>query len=220
MNKKIQLIESAIDAFNKTKYEFEIFQDGIKKYFLQNPDVSIYVHSIRSRIKDLSHIREKIQRKWDDKDPISKDNIFSRITDLAGVRVLHLFQEQFQFIHSAIISKVESKDWFLQENPIAYTWDPESVEYFKKFDLSIEKKESFYTSIHYLIRPRSDSYICCEIQVRTIFEEIWGEVDHLLNYPQTTTNLACKEQILVLAKLVGAGSRLVDSIFRTHQQKK
>lgn len=86
--------------------------------------------------------------------------------------------------------------------------------------LPVESKESFYTSIHYLVRPRKDSDICCEIQVRTLFEEIWGEVDHSLNYPYETSNIACREQILVLAKLVGAGSRLVDAIFRSHDSSK
>jgi hypothetical protein len=37
----------------------------------------------------------------------------------------------------------------------------------------------------------------------------------LLNYPKKCDVLACREQIVVLAKLVGAGSRLVDAIFRT-----
>ncbi|WP_315782452.1 hypothetical protein [Bradyrhizobium sp. SZCCHNPS1003] len=31
---------------------------------------------------------------------------------------------------------------------------------------------------------RPDSPLSCEIQVRTLFEEIWGEIDHQLNYPR------------------------------------
>jgi ppGpp synthetase/RelA/SpoT-type nucleotidyltranferase len=108
----------------------------------------------------------------------------------------------------------EQKDWHLPEPPKAYTWDPESKRFFENLNIDVEVRESFYTSVHYLVRPRADSPICCEIQVRTLFEEIWGEVDHALNYPTKSENLACKEQLLVLAKLVGAGSRLVDSIFR------
>jgi len=48
-----------------------------------------------------------------------------------------------------------------------------------------------------------------------LFEEVWGEVDHVLNYPQETLIVACREQLRVLAKVVGAGTRLVDSIFRS-----
>jgi hypothetical protein len=37
-----------------------------------------------------------------------------------------------------------------------------------------------------------------------------------MNYPTPSENMACKEQIRVLAKLVGAGSRLLDSLHRVH----
>jgi ppGpp synthetase/RelA/SpoT-type nucleotidyltranferase len=110
------------------------------------------------------------------------------------------------------------KDWHLADRPKAYTWDPESKHFFEELNVAVEVKESFYTSVHYLVRPRADSPLCCEIQVRTLFEEIWGEVDHTLNYPETSPNLSCREQIRVLAKLVGAGSRLVDSIFRSSSE--
>ena len=60
------------------------------------------------------------------------------------------------------------------------------------------------------------SNITCEIQIRTLFEEIWGEIDHTINYPYPTEIVACKEQLRVLAKLVSTGTRLADSIFRTY----
>ena len=213
----IENVETAVKAFEEKMYEFDLFKDAIAGYFLKNPKVSRNIHSVKTRIKDIDHLREKIARKNNDQASICADNIFERITDLAGVRILHLSQDQFPLIHDSIFEKIRSNDWYLNEKPKAYTWDPESVEFFKKFDLEVERKESFYTSIHYLIRPRKDSIICCEIQVRTLFEEIWGEVDHLLNYPKKCDILACREQILVLAKLVGAGSRLVDAIFRSHK---
>ena len=64
------------------------------------------------------------------------------------------------------------------------------------------------------------SDVTCEIQVRTLFEEIWGEIDHTINYPHATNSIACKEQIRVLAKLVSTGTRLADSIFRTYDKYK
>ncbi len=218
-----QAIASAIDAFDQKKHEFKIFMDGVSQWFLTHPPLRQHdfpvVHSIKSRLKDYEHLREKILRNWAEDDPISGDNIFEKITDLAGVRVLHLHQDQFQAIHTGIRAKVDTdRDWYLPEAPKAYTWDPESRQFFENLQIQVLVKESFYTSVHYLVKPRVDSPICCEIQVRTLFEEIWGEVDHALNYPQKSDNLSCREQLLVLAKLVGAGTRLVDSIFRTSGQ--
>jgi putative GTP pyrophosphokinase len=218
-------IASAIAAFEQKRHEFQIFMDGVSQWFSTHPklrqtDFPI-VHSVKARLKNYEHLKEKILRKWNEDDEIAGDGVFEKITDLAGVRVLHLYQDQFQKIHEEILVKVESqRDWYLPEAPKAYTWDPESKQFYEGQNIQVEIKESFYTSVHYLVKPRADSPICCEIQVRTLFEEIWGEVDHALNYPRPTTNLHCREQLLVLAKLVGAGSRLVDSIFRSSVESK
>jgi putative GTP pyrophosphokinase len=55
----------------------------------------------------------------------------------------------------------------------------------------------------------------CEIQVRTLAEEIWGEVDHRLNYPHKADSVACQQQIRALARSTSAAGRLVDAIFAT-----
>lgn len=138
------------------------------------------------------------------------------MTDLAGVRILHLYQDQFIQIHRLIAKQIAEKEWYLHETPVAYSWDPESISFFKELGLDVQYKESFYTSIHYVVKPKFDSNICCEIQVRTLFEEIWGEIDHTINYPSATQNKACKEQLRVLSKLVSTGTRLADSIFQLH----
>lgn len=209
-----------VSAYDEIEHDLGIFMDGVRKWFaehrrLRQNHPSI-VHSVKCRLKDRNHLRDKISRKWKEGCPIGPENIFEKITDLAGVRVLHLYQDQFPLIHDEIMDKIhKQRDWVLVEPPKAYTWDPESKEFFESLSIDVEIKESYYTSVHYVVRPRVDSPHCCEIQVRTLFEEIWGEVDHTLNYPTKSENLACREQLKVLAKLVGAGSRLVDSIFRS-----
>lgn len=207
-------IEELARGYRDRTPDLDLYREGVARFFTTHPRVKEHVHSIKSRIKSEASLREKIARKWRDDDPLTPGNLFQRVTDFAGVRVLHLHQAQFRPIHEAILWKVTEHDWVFAEDPKAYTWDPESVRFFEGMGLRVEAKETFYTSIHYLVRPRADSPMCCEIQVRTLFEEIWGEVDHSMNYPVPTEVVACKEQLLVLAKLVGAGSRLVDSIYR------
>lgn len=213
-----ETLDRCVAAFEAQRDHFELFKEAVEGYFRK--DRSLYaappaIHSIKSRIKDREHAADKIRRKHSDDEPVTVENLFRRITDFAGVRVLHLFQEQFDLIHAAIVRQIERGDWVLHERPKAYTWDPESRTFFERFDLEVSVKESLYTSVHYVVRPRADSDVSCEIQVRTLFEEIWGEVDHMLNYPAPTEILACREQLRVLARLVGAGSRLLDSIYRT-----
>ena len=216
-------MEAIIKQVQNRLHDIDLFRNYTVRFFETHPDLTQspqIVHSVKSRLKNLQHLREKIQRKSSPEDPITPENIFNRITDIAGVRVLHLYQAQFPQIHRAIAQKLDSQDWILYEQPKAYTWDPESQDFFARQGLNVELKESLYTSIHYVIKPREDSPVSCEIQVRTLFEEIWGEIDHLINYPEPTDSVACREQIGVLARLVGAGSRLADSIYRTYSDEK
>jgi ppGpp synthetase/RelA/SpoT-type nucleotidyltranferase len=219
-------IEEAVQAYKQKQFEYKQFLAGVLVFFQEHPVLNQktlpIIHSIKSRIKEPEHLSDKLQRKLDTGIVITKYNIFTSITDFIGVRVLHLYQDQFEPIHSAINEKIESGDWAFVEEPKAYTWDPESLQFYKKLNIQTEVKDTFYTSIHYLVKPNNKNSICCEIQVRTLFEEIWGEIAHTINYPHPTDSLSCKEQLRVLSKLVSTGTRLADSIFRTlkdHNQK-
>ncbi|WP_127564966.1 (p)ppGpp synthetase [Stenotrophomonas indicatrix] len=212
--------EDLLRAYDEIAHDLRIFSNGVVDYIGQHPTLVMpgdeVIHSYKSRLKDREHLRAKIARKEGEGRVITVDNIFDEITDLAGARFMHLFQGQFTQIDSVIRRRVELGDWHLSERPKAYTWDPEAAAFFRKHDLDTNEKASAYTSVHYLIRPRANSPLCCEVQVRTLFEEIWGEVDHRINYPKKTENLASREQIAVLSKIVGAGSRLLDSLTRVH----
>ncbi len=213
------IIEDALKRYDQQRHDLQIFMEGVVNYIGRHPELNLnghqVVHSFKSRLKDREYLRQKILRKSAQGTEINSENLFSKITDLAGVRILHLFQEHFESIDSVIRHKVlEEGDWWFAEQPKAYTWDPETVSFFKQFDLEVSEKPTSYTSVHYLVRPREDSVLCCEIQVRTLFEEIWAEVDHQINYPVPTGDISLREQIAVLSKIVGAGSRLLDSLKR------
>ena len=215
-------MEAIVDRIQSELHDIDLFRENTVRFFETHPHLiqsPQSIHSVKSRMKDWQPLREKIQRKSSTEDPITPENIFDRITDIAGVRVLHLYQSQFTQIHSAIEQKLDSQDWILYEQPKAFTWDPESQSFFADHGLSVEVRESLYTSIHYVIKPREDSPVSCEIQVRTLFEEIWGEIAHMVNYPVPADSVFLKEQIGVLARLVGAGSRLADSIWRTYSDE-
>lgn len=213
-----------VRAYEENIESFDLFHKNVRNFF-ESRSLARHVHSIRHRLKDLDHLLAKIERKNSEdallapdgqKGPITVENIFTRITDLAGVRVLHLHISQFEHIHQALMAKIGEGEFTLFEDPKVYTWDPESNEYFGNFGLQRELKDSYYTSIHYVLRPNSRSKATCEVQVRTLLEEVWGEVDHTMNYPNPTSDSYCREQIRILARLVGAGTHLADSIMRRY----
>lgn len=220
MTDEVDSHENVLLKYDAVLHDLSIFMEGVVKYIGKHPALvksdNRIVHSYKSRLKDRDHLLKKIVRKAEEGKIIDATNLFAEVTDLAGVRILHLFQENFSAIDGVIRHKVADGDWVFAERPRAYTWDPEAVVFFRQFDLDVSEKPTSYTSVHYLVRPRLDSPLCCEIQVRTLFEEIWGEVDHQINYPTPSNNIACQEQIKVLSKIVGAGSRLLDSLRRVH----
>lgn len=210
-----QLFESP-----ERRFTFDRFRKNVVNTFLEHPVLGTEgspVHSVRSRLKHSSHLRDKIKRKLCEQ-TIDAKNIFEKITDFAGVRILHLHRDQFEPIHDLVMAQVAAGEWVLHEPPKAYTWDPEAKKYFEssRFSLDVQQKESLYTSVHYVVKPRPDTETTCEIQVRTLIEEVWGEVDHTINYPHPTSDIASKEQIMVLARLVATGGRLIESIFKCH----
>ena len=147
------------------------------------------VHLIRYRLKDPEHLVAKIIRKKieDPEREITLDNYKSSITDLIGIRAIHLFKEDWVFIHKFI-----EANWDLHEQPLAYIRKGDAgqaIEEYKKYKCDIELHPHGYRSVHYLIQssPGRNPHIV-EIQVRTIFEEGWSEIDHVIKYPNNIVN--------------------------------
>jgi putative GTP pyrophosphokinase len=216
----------AIQVIKDNLHLYELLHDKFLSFINRDPELKTLVHSYKSRFKDLDHLRSKIERKNKEDEllpadkqqgPITGKNIKERITDICGIRILHLYIGQFKNIHTALMKYVESGELSLFETPKAYTWDPEYSQIFTDLGVSPKLKESFYTSVHYVFKPRSDSDITCEVQVRTLFEEVWGEIDHIFNYPEKSESRVIQEQLKVLARVVGAGTRLSDSIFELNK---
>jgi putative GTP pyrophosphokinase len=107
--------DEVLEIFKFKRHEFEIFMDGVAALFQKHPRISEgpfpIVHSIKKRIKDLDHLRRKIERKIVERGHITRENCFDCITDFAGVRVLHLKQDDFGSIKAVIDDKIISGDW-------------------------------------------------------------------------------------------------------------
>lgn len=199
------------------------FKNQVEDFFklntnLYNSNLSI-IHTIKSRIKSEKSLLDKIKRKKIEGKLIHKDNLTHEITDLTGVRILHIHLEQFPYIHKEILSQIENEEWKFYESPKAYSWDDEAINLYESLGITTQKKEQ-YTSVHYVVRIKNNdpNPIYCEIQVRTLFEEIWGEIDHTINYPHKTNSIACKEQLKNLSNMIMTGRGMVDSIFKSHKE--
>ena len=212
-------VDALVEHYLANREKFNTILYQLSGYVAASRVLNNHVHSTKQRTKDPGHVRSKLVRKLlkskTSPEPfdISQENLFKQVNDLAGFRILHLHTRQVKDIHDELISIFDEQRWILVEGPIAKTWDDESRGYFRALGWETEVSESMYTSVHYVVQPNSRSELTCELQVRTLMEEVWGEVDHTINYPVKSSSQSCREQIKVLARLTSSCSRLVDSIF-------
>lgn len=217
-----KLIRGLVQHYRENSDVISTFLQSLRGQVQSSKSLKPYVHSLKSRMKEPDHLEDKLKRKLREfkekgkKFPITTKNLFVKINDLAGLRILHLHTQQVDAIAKALIELFEEESYKLVEGPTARTWDDESRAFFKNIGIKTKKSPSLYTSVHYVIKPNTKTKYTCEIQVRTLMEEVWGEVDHTLNYPHRTKSLACREQIAALARATSTCTRLVDSIFRSH----
>jgi putative GTP pyrophosphokinase len=217
------LIDELVKLFESRRDRFEVIVGSLRGIFVDNKALKPHVHSMKWRVKDPTHLRDKLTRKMLDarRDgtafELTTENLFERINDLAGFRILHLYTRQFETINKIILEELAEAQTPVIDGPTARTWDDESRAYFNSIGVQTKDSKTMYTSVHYIVEANTKTKYTAEIQVRTLAEELWGEVDHTLNYPHESQVLACREQIKVLARVTSSCSRLVDSIFTSHQ---
>jgi putative GTP pyrophosphokinase len=209
-------IDEAVQHFVANHGLFESFAQALMAYFQNDAALAPCIHFIKYRLKDPKHLREKLIRKAMQGDIIDKWRLFGRITDLAGIRIIHLHTSQMEAMHKAILAILEEQQLRLVEKPTANCWDVEYESIFKSFGITPRRRGSMYTTVHYVIRANQKTKVTCEVQVRTLMDEVWGEVSHRINYPTESPSSSCKDQLKVLARLTSGCTRLVDSIFQSH----
>lgn len=134
----------------------------------------INYNAIVSRLKSRESIAEKIERKQ------GKYSQITDITDIAGVRIITYYSEDVDRIAEIIESEFDVD----KEN-------------------SIDKRESLepdrfgYCSVHYVVKmsPKRLSLreykafkgMKCEIQIRSVLQHAWAEIEHDIGYKSEIT---------------------------------
>ncbi len=214
------------EAFKKTGLEWETLEEIYRDYTKLVPLLekktteftlklidSNAVHSVRRRVKKPIHLIEKIIRKGEkySQRNISVKNYKKIVTDLIGVRVLHLFKDDWMEVHNEIIS-----NWEIAETPqINIRRGDYNMEDLKKsiehLNCDIIIREHGYRSVHYLVESsleETGEIIYTEMQVRTVFEEAWSEIDHLMRYPYDVDNPIISEYLSIFNRIVGSADEM------------
>lgn len=161
----------------------------------------IYHHSITSREKDPEKLREKITREGK-----HYDSPLNEITDLAAVRVVAYFPSDID----KIVEIIEKEFNIDKNNSIdkRYSPDPNILG---------------YASVHLVVgfsdeRLKLPDYIMfqnmkCEIQVRTILQHAWAEIEHGMVYKSTDEiHFQIQRRFATLAGLLEVADREFESL--------
>lgn len=163
-------VDSIMKEYDSVQGLYKDFSKKIKELlsvFLETQ--AINVHSIAFREKGKDSLREKLE------DSENKYMELGNVTDLAGIRVITYFSDDVDKLAN-IIEKEFDVDY------------SNSIDKRKKLD-----PDRFgYLSLHYIIKLREDrlklteynrfASCCAEIQVRTILQHTWAEIEHDLGY--------------------------------------
>lgn len=174
---------------------------------------------------------------------INKDNYGSIVTDIIGIRFVVRYRAELKIVHDLLLEKLpfsndnivsyqdgshdKLKDLYLIEKPKAFCKHPDEKDEFEAQyrNLNVIESREGYSSIHYVI---SYKQFFSEIQLRTIFDETWGEAQHDLAY-KSREGIDDKESeyIKILSKIMSAQltvaekqSELMYSICKKHINNK
>lgn len=192
----------------------KLFEEEIMGNNIEN------IHSFRSRIKDEEHLIVKIIRKkyqnYSKYKGLTFDNYEKYITDLVGFRVFVLFKEDWIYFHNYITSKFKddknkyivdwentnTEDGYFIEAPKAHIRKGDNENIYQ--GISVENLKT-YRSVHYTMKYKG---IYIEIQLRTLFEESWGEIDHRIIYPYKVNDDFLRYYSDIMNRLAGMADEM------------
>ena len=122
------------------------------------------IHHMECRLKSISSIKEKIERKgW----PMEIESVY-KLTDFAGVRVICNYIDDVYTVERSLLRQ-------------------DDIVLIRKTDYIRNPKQSGYSSMHLVVEVPiflSDSTynMPVEIQIRTIAMDTWASLEHELKY--------------------------------------
>lgn len=205
-----QDLKAIHDDFLECRKSYETQADLIANILRGQPKV----HSVKTRIKDMRHLMEKLIRKTPSRREkygkdfkFTVDNYKDEITDLLGIRVIHIFKEDWEEIHNFITSM-----WDVMEI-VANVREGDNTKKFDEQGIAVRSRPSGYRSVHYLIESYpTNKKLITEVQVRTIFEEGYGEIDHQLRYSHEDIPELLGQNLMLLNRIAGSSDEMASLI--------
>ena len=147
-------------AMMEVETKFNVLNEEFSLRYDRNP-----INGIKSRLKRLDSIQEKLHRK---QLPFDMQTIETHIHDVAGVRVVCAFLEDVYLLAEALLKQ-------------------DDVMLIEKKDYIANPKPNGYRSLHLIVTvpiflEHEKRVMQVEIQLRTIAMDFWASLEHQLRY--------------------------------------
>ena len=199
--------KNAVDQFNRKRDLYEDFASAIRDILADAIKTrGLKVNEIQFRAKDVKSFGKKAMTPdYQNTDEPKYKNPISEITDLAGVRVITFFPSTVPDVGQLI------QDEFDVIKRVDHTATAE------------REQRLGYLSVHYLVRLGSNRKslseykkfdgLIAEIQVRTVLQHAWAEIEHDIRYKSTSTiPQAISRRFMTLAGLLEIADREFEAI--------
>jgi putative GTP pyrophosphokinase len=166
------------------------------------------------RIKRLESVEDKIRRNPTDFKDGWVPASFHKMDDALGVRIVVYFLSDITLIHHELHSLAE--DLEIRSDPRTMAYLPEGLpQRLNLGEVDREDKPSGYASVHYRCRLKRsvidlDERPWIEIQVRTLAEDAWAEVHHLIGYKRERGTMVEVEEE---TRIISAHLKVIDEHF-------
>ena len=190
-------------------------QDSVASYMVVAPQTGKTTFKVYYRLYDVqSEIDTVVEKTIRKKYPLTMDSIKTNITDIAGVRIITYYKDDVYHVRDEIVRSsglkvLEEIDYIKNPKPNGYR----SLHLVLEVPISIPNKEGTAVEGEKTAEDEETPAIIVpvEVQIRSMFEEVWGEGDHLTNYKKDTPS---KEAIAVFKHMGDLLDQLDDDLIR------
>lgn len=147
-------------AMLEIETKFKVLDEQFSLSHERNP-----IDSIKTRLKSIESIHEKLERRGL---PMSVNSLENELSDIAGIRVICSFKDDIYMLADCLTNQ-------------------DDVKLIAKKDYIKNPKPNGYRSLHLIVEIpiflyNEKKFVKVEVQLRTIAMELWANLEHRMRY--------------------------------------
>jgi putative GTP pyrophosphokinase len=203
--KEDDVIRRSVAAYSRDRYKYTNLCDETRRIVeLSFREEGIPFHIIEGRAKTVESFERKASKR-NSENELRYGDPFTQITDLSGVRIITYTLKDVNTVcnfidrHFSVVERRDVGEERFNDGKFGY----QSIHFLVKFDLERVKLPEFARFFD----------LTCEIQVRTVLQHAWAEIEHDIQYKnQSGLPSSLQRKFIALAGLLEIADREFQAI--------